>query len=61
MYVKDDIKCTQIALASANAMECIAVTITLSLQMSFNVIGVYIDLPHLTLPFMNISKTCLKN
>lgn len=41
MYVRDDIRCEQIDLTCVNEIECIAITITLSQQMSFNVIGVY--------------------
>lgn len=41
MYVRDNIRCKQIDLTCVNELECIAITITLSQQMSFNVIGVY--------------------
>jgi len=41
MYVKDNIRCEQIDLTCVNELECIAITIILSQQMSFNVIGVY--------------------
>ena len=58
MYVKDDIKCKQIDLGSANDMECI-VTITLSQQMSFNVIGVYRP-PSSDIPFYEHFKNLLK-
>lgn len=41
MHIRDDIRCKQTDRTCANEIECIAVIIILSPQMSFNVIGVY--------------------
>lgn len=45
IYVKDHFKCEQVHLECSKDFECIAVLITLSLQMSFTIVVVY--RPHL--------------
>lgn len=59
MHVKDHFKCKQIDLKCATEVERLAITVSLSLQMSINIIGVYRP-PSADIIFYNHFRNMLK-